>query len=461
MPAPILVAPAARSRDHRWQLGALSLAMLLPSLGTSIANVALPSVQAAFGGTIQDAQWVVIAYLVTVTALLVTAGRLGDLWGKRTVLLGGVALFAAASFSAALAPQLWVVIVARAVQGLGAAAMMSLTLAAVADIVPKERTGSAIGLLGTVSAVGTALGPSLGGILVASFGWPAVFLFMGAVGLVAFAVAYPLLPTDSPASPSSLAFDVPGTALLASSIAAFALAVTLTPVTAFNLVLGSAALAGLIAFVLVEQRAKAPLVHLAMLGQRGIAGGLVSMGLVSAILMTTLVVGPFYLTGVLGLDPAAMGLLMTIGPAVAALVGVPAGRLVDRLETRAKTSAGLSAVLAGAVLMTWLPAMLGLVGYVPSLILITAGYGVFQAANGTALMAAAGERRGVTSALLSLARSLGLVTGASAMGALFAFGASATAVLGVSGGEAGLRLAFLAAAFLAALALIINLRSAR
>lgn len=134
-----------------WQLPALALAMLLPSLGTSIANVALPALQTAFAASFSDVQWVVLAYLLAVT-LIVGAGRLGDLYGRRPLLLLGVALFSLASAGAAVAPNLWVLVAARAVQGLGAATTMALTVALVGDIVPRERIGSAIGLLGIVSA---------------------------------------------------------------------------------------------------------------------------------------------------------------------------------------------------------------------------------------------------------------------------------------------------------------------
>src|SRR4051812_12802313 len=138
-------------RGSRWRLGALALAMLLPSLGTSIANVALPTLAKSFDAPMQDVQWVVISYLLAVTTLIVGAGRLGDLVGRRRLLLAGIGTFAAASVLCAIAPNLGVLIAARALQGLGAAIMMALTVAAVGDVVPGERTGSAMGRLGTVS----------------------------------------------------------------------------------------------------------------------------------------------------------------------------------------------------------------------------------------------------------------------------------------------------------------------
>src|SRR5262249_10473590 len=151
----------------RWALASLSSAMLLATLGTSSANVGLPTLAEAFGAAFQDVQWVVLAYLLTITTLIVSVGRLGDLVDRRRLLLAGLSLFTLASILCGLAPTLWLLIAARAVQGVGAAIMMTLAIAFVGETVPKDRTGSAMGLLGTMSAVGTALGPSLGGVLIA------------------------------------------------------------------------------------------------------------------------------------------------------------------------------------------------------------------------------------------------------------------------------------------------------
>ena len=162
-------APAAVS--VRWVLASLSLSMLLSSLGTSIANVGLPTFAVVFHASFQQVQWVVLAYLLAITTLIVSVGRLGDITGRRRLLLAGIFLFTAASVLCGLAPTLGLLIAARAAQGLGAAIMMALTMAFVGETVPKARTGSAMGLLGTMSAIGTALGPSLGGVLIATLGW--------------------------------------------------------------------------------------------------------------------------------------------------------------------------------------------------------------------------------------------------------------------------------------------------
>ena len=359
-------------------LAALSLSTLLAALGTSIANVGLPALSAHFTAPYARIQWIVLAYLLASTAVAVAAGRLGDRYGRRRMLLGGIALFGAASLACGLAPSLPWLVAARGVQGIGAAAMLALTLPFVADTLPEGRSGRAIGLLGTVSAAGTALGPVLGGALLAGFGWRALFLALALLGVPALVLASCSLPAGrSRAAGRGEAMATPWGPLLAN-------------------------------------------------------------GSMTAVVMATLVIGPFHLSRTLGLDSAAVGLAMACGPLAAALAGVPAGRAVDRHGAGPVARAGLACAAAGAALLALLPAV-GIAGYVVPLAALSTGYALFQAANSSAAMAACEARqRGAVSGLLALSRNLGLIAGASGMGMLFA--------------AAGMRTAFLAALLLVALA---------
>jgi len=457
--------PTTPGPSARWALSALSLAMLLSSLGTSSANVALPTLVRVFGTTFQHAQWIVLAYLLAVTTLIVGVGRLGDLFGRRRLMLSGLVLFTTASVLCGLAPSLALLVAARAAQGLGAAVLMALTLAFVGEIVPKARIGSTMGWLGTMSAIGTALGPSLGGVLIAWLGWRAIFLVNLPLGLLAYVLAYRHLPVDHrDASMARVRFDHPGASLLAAALAAYALALTMGrghfSLLNATLLLVAAIGAGL--FVVVEKRSTAPLIRLSMFQQPELGAAFALGALVTTVLMATLVVGPFYLSGALGLDTARVGLVMTAGPIVAALTGLPAGRAVDRFGTHRMSVAGLIAIATGCTSLAWLPLSLGIPGYIAPIVVVTAGYAVFQAANNTSVLSnISSDQRGAVSGILNLSRNLGLITGASAMGAVFAHAAGATNISAANrtAVAAGMHATFAVAALLIVLALVIALGS--
>ncbi|WCM53913.1 MFS transporter [Pseudomonas sp. WJP1] len=373
-----IAAVAQRTSSVKGALASLSLAMLLSSLGTSIANVGLPSLTQAFSASFQQVQWVVIAYLLAITTLIVSVGRLGDLVGRRRLLLWGIALFTLASALCGLAPNLGLLIAARALQGLGAAVMMTLTIAFVGETVAKGKTGGAMGLLGTMSAIGTAMGPALGGVLIGEFGWRSMFLVCVPLGLSTWLLAQRYLPEDRPATTGRTSFDSLGTLLR----------------TLFR--------------------------------DTRLSGSLAMSLLVTSVMMTTLLVGPFYLSQTLGLTAVEIGLVLSVGPLVAALTGVPAGRVVDRCGAPGMTLAGLVGMALGCLMLSIVPESFGVGGYLAPMIVVTLGYAVFQTANNTAVMLdVPADQRGVVSGLLNLSRNLGLVTGASALGAVFALASKA------------------------------------
>ncbi len=374
-------------------VAALALSTLLSSLGTGSVAVALPELAQAFGAGTQQVQRVLLSYLLSVTVLAAVAGWLGDRMGRRRVLLGGIAVFMAASLLCALAPTLPWLVAGRALQGAGAAAMMALSLAMSAAMASGGRVGSAVGLLGTMSAVGTALGPGLGGVLLAFSGWQALFYLNLPLGAAAFGLAWRGLPR--------------------------AAAAPVTPSAPIARLLRDAQL----------------LRHLA------------TTALVVCVMMATLVAGPFYLSHTLGFDAIGVGLLMSCGPLVAALSGVPAGRLVDRAGTRATILAGLAILALGCAGMALPQVRLGAPAYLAALVLMTLGYALFQVANTTAAMARIDTgARGALAGLLALARNAGLLAGTAVLGALF--------------GAGGMAWCFGAACVLVLLALLASMRAA-
>ena len=456
-------ADAGKAPDG-WALAALSLAMLMSSLGTSSANVALPTLAEAFAASFQQVQWVVLAYLLAITTLIVSVGRLGDMMGHRRIMLAGIVVFTGASLLCGLAPTLPLLIAARALQGGGAAILMALTIVLVRSTVARERTGSAMGLLGTMSAVGTALGPSLGGLLLAGGGWQAIFLVNVPLGIAAFWLAAKTLPAERrQEGTDGRGFDHFGTLLLALGLGAYALATTAGGgrFGLLNLALLVAAMLAAGLFVLAQKKVASPLIRLAALREASLSASLAMNALVSTVMMATLVVGPFYLSRGLGLSAAMTGIVLSIGPAVSALSGVPAGRMVDRLHAQPVATIGLVAMVAGCVGLSVLPPLFGLAGYIAAIAVLTPGYQMFQAANNTAvMMTVQAHERGVISGMLILSRNVGLITGASVMGAVFALAtASDMRSAGPAAMTSGMRATFAVAALLVVVALVIGLTS--
>lgn len=379
-------------------IAGLALSALLAALGTSVANVALPTLATEFGVALGQVQWVVLAYLIAMTATAVQVGGLGDRFGRQRVLLMGLGLFLVATLACALAASFPALVVARALQGIGGAVLVALPMAIARDVVPAERLGSAMGLLGTTAAIGTALGPAAGGLLLGSFGWQAMFVVMLPLGLGALAL-------------------LGGRGVLGSS--------------GFRVATGGAV--GDKAARAARGRRGRGSGAWELVRTRAFAAALAMNLLVATVMMSTLIVGPFFLTAGLGLSAASVGLTMAVGPAVAAVTGVIAGKVVDSVGASRGTVFGLAIMVLGMAALAGLPAVLGVVGYVLALIVLTPGYQLFLAANNTAALGGIeARRRGAASGLLSLSRNLGLMLGASAMGWLYAAVAGSSATNGAS-----------------------------
>lgn len=371
----------------------LALAMLLASLGTSIANVALPTLAETFSAPFPSVQAVVVVYLAGLIVSVVIAGRLGDRLGLKSMLVVGLAVFALASLLCAVAPNLPLLIGARALQGSGAAFLMTLAMGLMRETASEARVGRAMGLLGTASALGTALGPSLGGLLIPATGWRGIFWVQVPLAVLTLMLAVMMLPADSRKN-------------------------TATSVSLWSTM------------------------------SRNLASSLLVNIIVAAVMMTTLVVGPFFLGIGLGLTATQVGFVMAVGPVISIFSGVPSGRLVDAWGGDRTLALGLALLATGAFLLALLPIEFGVAGYVLSIMVLTPGYQLFQATNNTAALAeVAKDRRGTVSGLLNLSRYIGLMTGAAAMGAVFAFGAGTEELARATASAiaSGMRLTFLLA----------------
>ncbi|MBA5202594.1 MFS transporter [Pectobacterium aroidearum] len=346
----------------------LALAILSASLGTSIANIALPTLTETFSAPFAQVQAVVIAYLAAMALSVVIAGRLGDRYGLKPVFVAGLGLFAVASLLCAIAPHLWQLIGARALQGIGAAFLMTLGMALLRQTAGENHVGRAMGILGTVSALGTALGPSVGGFLLTAAGWRSLFWVQIPLVTIVLLLAFTQLP-DTPVNKKAQRSDAPSTRKI-----------SLLPHLTINAAIAS-------------------------------------------VMMTTLIVGPYYLGLGLGLQETRVGVVMAIGPAIAIFCGIPSGRLVDTRGFGRALTGGITLVVTGTFMLAILPNLFGVAGYILAIIVLTPGYQLFLAANNTATLAEVpGHQHGTVSGLLNLSRNLGLIAGASFMGQVFSLG---------------------------------------
>lgn len=313
-------------------------------------------------------QAVAVAFLAALTVAVVVAGRLGDSRGLKPTLVAGLVVFTGASLLCAMAPSLSLLVAARALQGFGAAFLMTLAMALMRQTANEASIGRAMGLLGTVSAIGTALGPTLGGVLIPLAGWRGVFWVQVPLAIATLILLKTSLPDER--------------------------------------VVSSRTPAGLWAVL-----------------NRVLVPSLLVNALVAAIMMAALVVGPFYLALAMGLKPVAVGVVMAVGPVISMVSGVPSGRLVDRWGSTRVILLSLLLLASGAMLMAFLPGLTGVQGFLTAVLTLTPDYQLFQAANNTAVLAdVPKDRRGTVSGLLTLSRNIGLIAGASAMGAVFALG---------------------------------------
>lgn len=416
-------------RARRWILVGTIVASAMAFIDGTVVNVALPALQADLGAGFAALQWIVNGYALTLGGLLLIGGAAGDRLGRRRVFVAGIALFAAASLACALAPSAQALVAARLVQGVGAALLVPQSLAIIAAAFPKDVRGRAIGVWAGASAITTALGPPLGGVLVDALSWRAVFWINLPLSALAIWIALAHMPADPGAGDAAGPLDWPGALLAVAGFGLVTLALALTlgaeadvglAVLAALLAAGLAALAG---FVAVEARAPSPLMPLSLFESRSFAGANGLTLFLYAAFVTALFLLPFELQSRRGLGATEVGLtLLPIG-LVIGLGSRVSGAWADRAGPRLPLALGSAAVAAGAA---WLA--LGLQGYwigiVAPVVAIALGMALAVAPLTTTVMNAVDEARvgaasGVNNAASRLAGLFGVAIAGSVASAVF------------------------------------------
>ena len=399
-----------------------SLSALLGSLDSSV-NIAFPALSTAFGLDVSLMQWIVVSYVLTYASLLLGCGRLADLWGHSQMLSWGLAGSSLAFLCCGLAPTFSWFLVARVLQGVANALLFASAPALVTLTTPTERRGQALGIFQMSAAIGFALGPPLGGILVDVFDWRAVYLFRIPLALVLTILAFrhPLLPSEQP---ESQRFDLVGALTLAASVAGFLFAVSRgrdlgwTSPLVFSLLAGSSVcFAG---FVLTEMRVTAPVVNLSLFRHPAFAVANILNVLASCSMFAIWLLVPYYIVNALGYSATTGGLLLTATPLATALAAPLAGKLADRLGTGVLSSFGLGLETLGLWGISQLDSDSGALTVIIVLAGVGLGLGMFQTPNMSFVMGAIPrEQQGVAGGMSQMMRTLGVVLGVTSASMLF------------------------------------------
>ena len=414
--------PAER-RAAQLAVATVSFGTFLATITGSSIRVAFPSIAEGLNASWAGIQWVSMVFLLTVTALLATAGRLGDLYGLKRLYITGIALFVAGSALCGAAWSLPALIAFRTLQACGAALTASMGPALVATAALPGQRGRAMGWIGTAVAIGLSAGPPIGGFLLELGSWRWVFLINLPLGVIAVTGAILFLPRTIPAGPRPR-FDLIGAVLLGTGFAALLLGLsqgrdwgwTSTPL--LGLIAGAVVL--IVVFLLWERRAAEPVLELSLFRNRVFSSAVSSAMLLfmATIGVSFLVV--FYLTHGLGLQGWRLGLVMAAQPLGAALTAPFAGRASDRIGSLPLTVSGALIIVAAYALLAWQCERGEIWAVALPLALIGLGHGIFGSPNSSALLGAAPrESLGVAGGVLATARTIGMASGIAIAGATF------------------------------------------
>ena len=414
----------SESNRRWWTLGAMCFALFMIMLDNTVVNVALPSIQRDFGASLSALEWTVNAYTLTFAVLLVTGGRLGDIFGRRRMFLAGVVVFALSSATIGLAPTEGWLVASRAVQGIGAAFMMPGTLSIITNAFPPEERGRAIGMWAGVSAIALALGPVVGGWLTEDFSWRAIFFIN--VPVAAGAIAITLFAARESRDESvDRRVDVPGMTALTVGLTALVFALVEGNAWGWGsariLGLLAFAVAALAAFVRIELRSPVPVVDFDFFRSRSFLGANIVAFTVSFAMLAMFFFIALYMQNVLGYSPLEAGVRFLPSTLVIMVASPIAGRLTDRVGPRPLMTAGM---ILCAASMAWFARIDVDSGYgylLPAFVVMGFGMGLAMSPMTTAAMNAVHRSKaGVASGTLSMSRMVGGTFGVAVLGALVA-----------------------------------------
>lgn len=402
---------------------AVGLATFLETLDASIVSLALPTLARELNADFAFVQWIILAFVLTQTALMLVVGRLGDVLGKKRIFVAGFAVAGVGALLCGLAPNIYWLIAFRVIQAVGVAMALALSLGIATEAFPASERGRALGVIGGIVSIGIVSGPLLGGVLIDLLSWRWIFFVSIPFALVGIPVAMAYLPESRGAGQES--FDFSGGILFFAALLALMLATTFGQRDGYGqpriLLAFALSILFFAIFLWVERRVSDPIVDLGLFRSRLFRINLLLrftsfIGFVGVSLLI-----PFYLDGVLGYSSTRIGLMLTVVPIAFGTTAPFAGALADRFGNRPLALIGLIIYLFGFLYASSLDAETTTLGFVLRMIPIGAGLGIFQSPNNSVIMGSVpANRLGMTSGLLSVVRTLGRSTGIGVMGAFWA-----------------------------------------
>ncbi len=409
-------------RGYVLAVGAVCVGAFMGQLDASIVTLAFPTLERSFHSGLSDVTWVGLSYLLVLVASVAAVGRMADTVGRKLLYLYGFVIFVIGSALCAGASSLVALDCFRAFQAVGAAMLQANSVAIIALAVPRDRLGRALGVQGAAQALGLALGPSVGGLLLATGGWRLLFLINVPVGLIGMVAALLFIPRSNHLRARD-GFDWPGLGLFFPAVVALVFAISQggrfgwTSSVVVSALGGTAVLGA--AFVRRERRCVSPMVDLSLFRRMPFTAGVSSGLLAFLVLFGVLVTVPFFLERASGFGSVRTGLELMVMPVALGLVAPFSGRMADRLGVRIPGAAGMALVAAGLVALGWLRPSTP--GFLALLVVVGAGLGLFVSPNNAGIMASVpADQSGLASGLLNMSRGLGTAMGLAVSSAVFA-----------------------------------------
>ncbi|MEA1962350.1 MAG: MFS transporter [Bacillota bacterium] len=406
--------------DQKWKTFIIiSLGIFMTTLDGSILNIANPSIAADFNVSMDAVKWVVTAYMLMITASLIFFGRLGDKIGSEKIYRTGFIIFTVGSLFCSLSTSLLLLILARIFQGLGGSMMMATGMGIISNTFPASERGKALGLTGAIVGIGNMTGPSLGGLILARYQWPVIFLINLPIGLIAFYLAFRNLEPQ-PQNPEIREYDLPGTFLFAISV--IALVASLSGAQGVNVPILLASLITILLFVQYEGRAAHPMLDFSLFKVKPfLSGNLIAMGIYT-IQMSVFFLMPFYMETLLQLPTSTTGLLMTILPITMAITAPLAGTLSDKIGSSRIISASILLISIAFVILSRLGTDTNLINIAIGLFMIGLAMGLFGSPNNSSILGSIPRHKvGYAGGFLSTVRNLAFSLGISVSAAIFTY----------------------------------------